>query len=234
MCGNIWLRKDVNCKGHGEAIVPHLVEFQANDRSGLVIQFYDYDRGLVHTYRDPSIEFKCNITIQDAPKQTTVWSVIGVDVDNWWHEYAPGMDCMRNFVPGPCYDPSAQVNVLCTGRQVDDAMCSYLFDVAKARQQNSNAVIFIDETVELSQSVGHLRMILHLVPLSFAKNPGLPKITTWRQRRRRLPQNTRELDNQYGVNAIMLLQPFFAEETSPIKHLRQYGCLRVGEARLNE
>ena len=156
MIEDVWehmAQKRRELQGHGEAIVPHLVEFQANDRSGLVIQFYDYDRGLVHTYRDPSIEFKCNITIQDAPKHTTVWSVIGVDVDNWWHEYAPGMDCMRNFVPGPCYDPSAQVNVLCTGRQVDDAMCSYLFDVAKARQQNSNAVIFIGAGV-LGRSSG--------------------------------------------------------------------------------
>ena len=28
-------------QGLGEAIVPHLVEFQANDASGLVKQFYD-------------------------------------------------------------------------------------------------------------------------------------------------------------------------------------------------
>ena len=68
---------------------------------------------------------------------------MGVDEDNWWNESAPGMDCMRNFVPGPYYDPSSQVNVLCTGRQVDDAMCSCLFDVAKVRQQNSNAVMFV-------------------------------------------------------------------------------------------
>ena len=50
---------------------------------------------------------------------------------------------MKEFAPGPHYDPSAQVNVLCAGKQVDDAMCSYLFDVAKSRQQTSDSVIFI-------------------------------------------------------------------------------------------
>ena len=102
-----------------------------------------YDDGLVHTYRDPSSEFKYRIVIKDAPKQTTVWTVIGVDEDNWRNEYAPGKDCMSEFAPGPYYDPTAQVNVLCTGKQVDDAMCPYLFDVARTRQQNSNSVIFI-------------------------------------------------------------------------------------------
>ena len=102
-----------------------------------------YDDGLVHTYRDPSSEFKYRIVIKDAPKQTTVWTVIGVDEDNWRNEYAPGKDCMSEFAPGPYYDPTAQVNVLCAGKQVDDAMCPYLFDVARTRQQNSNSVIFI-------------------------------------------------------------------------------------------
>eukprot|EP00439_Symbiodinium_sp_Y106_P043009 s6933_g5.t1 len=50
---------------------------------------------------------------------------------------------MKEFAPGPHYDPSAQVNVLCTGNQVDDAMCSYLYDVMTSRQQNANAVIFV-------------------------------------------------------------------------------------------
>ena len=44
--------------------------------------------------------------------------------------------------PGPHYDPSAQVNVFRAGRQVDDAMCSYLFDVVRTRQKSSNSVIF--------------------------------------------------------------------------------------------
>ena len=130
-------------KGHGEPIVPRVVEFQENNGAGLIIQFYDYDGGLVHTYKDPSSDFKLRVTIKDAPKKTTVWTVIGVDADNWWNDYAPGMDCMKEFAPGPHYDPSAQINVLCTGNQVDDAMCSYLYDVMTSRQQNANAVIFV-------------------------------------------------------------------------------------------
>ena len=99
-------------KGHGEPIVPHVVDFQENNGAGLITQFYDYDGGLVHTYKDPSSDFKLRVTIKDAPKKTTVWTVIGVDEDNWWNDYAPGMDCMKELAPGPHYDPSAQVNVL--------------------------------------------------------------------------------------------------------------------------
>ena len=88
-------------QGHGEAIVPHVVDFQENHNGGLIIQFHDYDGGLVHTYKDPSSEFKYRIIIKDAPQKTTVWTVIGVDEDNWWNEYAPGMDCMKEFAPGP-------------------------------------------------------------------------------------------------------------------------------------
>ena len=94
-------------------------------------------------YYKGSSEFKYRIIIKDAPKKTTVWTVIGVDEDNWWNEYAPGMDCMKEFAPGPHYDPSVQVNVLCTGKQVDDAMCSYLVAVTESRQRTSNSVIFI-------------------------------------------------------------------------------------------
>eukprot|EP00439_Symbiodinium_sp_Y106_P026018 s8580_g3.t1 len=43
---------------------------------------------------------KLRVTIKDAPKKTTVWTVIGVDEDNWWNDYAPGMDCMKEFAPG--------------------------------------------------------------------------------------------------------------------------------------
>ena len=78
-------------KGHGEPIVPHVVEFQENNGAGLIIQFYDHDGGLVHTYKDPSNDFKLRVTIKDAPKKTTVWTVIGVDEDNWWNDYAPGI-----------------------------------------------------------------------------------------------------------------------------------------------
>eukprot|EP00439_Symbiodinium_sp_Y106_P055856 s4236_g7.t2 len=116
-------KKRREMQGHGETIVPHVVEFQENHKGGLIIQFHDYDGGLVHTYD------------LQRPTQRVP--------DNWWNVYAPGMDCMKEFAPGPHYDPSAQVNVLCAGKQVDDAMCSYLFDVAKSRQQTSDSVIFI-------------------------------------------------------------------------------------------
>ena len=46
-------------------------------------------------------------------------------------------------VSSSCYDPNMQVNVLCTSKQVDDAMCSYLAEVAKKRQKSSNSGIFI-------------------------------------------------------------------------------------------
>ena len=134
-------KKKREMQGYGGVIVPHLAEFQEN--GGLIIQFHDSDGKIVHTYKDQSNEFKYRIIIKDAPKKTAVWTVIGVDEDNWWNEYAPGMDCMRDFAPGPYYDPSAQVNILCTGKQVDDAMCSYLYDVMTSRQQTSDSVIFI-------------------------------------------------------------------------------------------
>ena len=114
-------KKRREMQGHGETIVPHVVEFQENHKGGLIIQFHDYDGGPT-TYNDPPSEFQYRLTIKDAPKRTTVWTVIGVDEDNWWNVYAPGMDCMKEFAPGPHYDPSAQVNVLCAGKQVDDAI----------------------------------------------------------------------------------------------------------------
>ena len=113
-CVGTYGKEKREMQGYGEAFVPHLVEFQENTNptdSGLIIQIHDSDGELVHTYEDQSSEFKYRIIIKDAPKKTTVWTVIGVDEDNWWNEYAPGMDCMREFAPGPYYDPSAQVNV---------------------------------------------------------------------------------------------------------------------------
>ena len=73
--------------------------------------------------------------------------MIGADEDNWWNDYAPGMDCMREFAPGPYHDPSAQINVLCVGNQADDAICSYLYDVRSSQQQNVNSVIFVGAAV---------------------------------------------------------------------------------------
>ena len=85
--------------------------------------------------------------------------------------------------------------------------------------------------IELGRRIAHARMVLHPMPLPFTKNPGRTKVTTRRQRRRRPPQHPRELDNQNGVNAIMLLQTLLAGKTGPIEHLRQYGRFRVGETR---
>ena len=73
--------------------------------------------------------------------------------------------------------------------------------------------------------------ILHLMPHTFAKNPGRTQVASRRQRRRWLPQHARELDNQDGVNAVVLLQSFLTRQARTIQHLRQYGSLCVGKAR---
>ena len=49
--------------------------------------------------KHPQDEFEFKIIIKDAPGEVTVWSLIGVDDDNWWNEFAPGMDCMKEFAP---------------------------------------------------------------------------------------------------------------------------------------
>ena len=47
---------------------------------------------------------------------------------------------MREFDAGP----NKQLNILCTGRQVDDAMCDYLPDVFRYRQKDSeNSAVFV-------------------------------------------------------------------------------------------
>ena len=85
--------------------------------------------------------------------------------------------------------------------------------------------------IKLDRRLGNSSAILNLMPHAFTKNPGRPKVTTRRQRRRRIPQHARKLDNQNGVNAVVLLQSFFARKTRTIKHLRQYGSLSVGKTR---
>ena len=51
---------------------------------------------------------------------------------------------MTEFDPDPYYVPNRQMNILCTGRQVDDAMCDYLADVFRSRQKDSeNSAVFV-------------------------------------------------------------------------------------------
>ena len=51
---------------------------------------------------------------------------------------------MTEFDPEPCYVPNRQMNILCTGRQVDDAMCDYLADVFRNKQKDSeNSAVFV-------------------------------------------------------------------------------------------
>ncbi|OLP93893.1 hypothetical protein AK812_SmicGene24167 [Symbiodinium microadriaticum] len=109
-----------------KAIVPHVVEFK--DYNGaLLIEFYDGDQNLVHVH-----------------KEVSIWMLTGVDHDNWWNEYAPGMDGMKHHDLDQHYDPRKQLNILCAGRQPDDAMCGYLCDVLQQRMIGSkNSAVFV-------------------------------------------------------------------------------------------
>ena len=130
-------------EGYGKAIVPYVTEFQ-DCRDGLIIEFYDGAKELVHTYRDEVNKMKMRIKIFDTPKEVAVSSLIGVDEDNWWQRFAPGLDDMTDFDPGDYYVPQKQMSILCTGRQVDDAMCDYLADVFRNRQKDSeNSAVFV-------------------------------------------------------------------------------------------
>ena len=96
MCGNILAEKRREMQGHGEAIVPHVVEFQENHNGGLIIQFYDYDRRtcsyrMSYLYGTHQVDDSMyRIIIKDAPKKTTVWTVIGVDEDELMKRVCPG------------------------------------------------------------------------------------------------------------------------------------------------
>ena len=130
-------------QGYGKAIVPHVVEFQ-DCKDGLVIEFYDSVKDLVHVYKDEGNNMQLKILIIDTPRDVAIWSLIGVDDDNWWYQYAPGLDCMREIAPGPAYAPNKQLNILCTGRQIDDAMCDCLADVFRNSQKDSeNSAVFV-------------------------------------------------------------------------------------------
>ena len=130
-------------EGYGKAIVPHVTEFQ-DCRDGLIIEFYDGAKELVHTYKDEGNRMKVRIKIFDTPKEVAIWSLIGVDEDNWWQRFAPGLDGMTEFDPGDYYVPQRQMNILCTGRLDDDAMYDYLADAFHNRQKDSkNSAVFV-------------------------------------------------------------------------------------------
>ena len=57
------------------------------------------------------------------------------------------MDCMKEFAPGPHYDPSAQVNVLCTGKQVDDAKIA-----RKASQWKTHMIVEVPPEAAVHQT----------------------------------------------------------------------------------
>ena len=130
-------------EGYGHAIVPHVTEFQdCND--GLVIEFYDGTKELVHTYKDEGNKLRVRIKILDTPRAVAIWTLVGVDEDNWWQQYAPGLGDAMDFAPEQHYVPQTRMNILCTGRQVDDAMCDYLADVFRNKQKESeNAAVFV-------------------------------------------------------------------------------------------
>ena len=52
---------------------------------------------------------------------------------------------MADFDPGDYYVPQKQMNILCTGRQVDDAMCDYLADVFHNRRKDSENTSWLDK-----------------------------------------------------------------------------------------
>ena len=41
---------------------------------------------------------RLKVKIGDAPREVAVWSLIGVDDENRWNEFAPGMDCAKDFL----------------------------------------------------------------------------------------------------------------------------------------
>ena len=128
---------------YNKAIVPHVVEFKHHN-GGLLIEFYDSDEKLLHVHKDERSDIKVKIKIVDAPKEVSIWMLIGVDHDNWWNEYAPGIHGMKHHDLDQHYDPQKQLNVLCAGRQPDDAMCGYLYDVLQQRLMGSkNSAVFV-------------------------------------------------------------------------------------------
>ena len=56
-----------------QAIVPHVTEFQ-DCKDGLIIEFYDIVKKLVHTYKDARNKLGVRIKIFDTPKEVAIWT----------------------------------------------------------------------------------------------------------------------------------------------------------------
>ncbi|CAE7705382.1 unnamed protein product [Symbiodinium sp. KB8] len=129
--------------GYGQAIVPHVTEFQ-DCKDGLIIEFYNDTKELVHAYKDEGNKLRIRIKIFDTPKEVAIWTLAGVSEDNWWQQYAPGLGDAVARDPDQHYVPQTRMNILCTGRRADDAMCEYLADVYHNKQKkNPNSAVFV-------------------------------------------------------------------------------------------
>ena len=136
-------RKMRELEGYGSAIVPHITEFQ-DCKDGLIIEFYNDAKKLVHRYKDEGNKMGVRIKIFDTPKEVAIWTLVGVNEDNWWQQYAPGLGDALEPEPDQHYVPEARMNILCTGRQADDAMCEYLADVFHNKQKGfHNSAVFV-------------------------------------------------------------------------------------------
>ena len=130
-------------EGYGQAIVTQVTEFQ-DCKDGLVIEFYSDAKKLVHTYKDEGNKLGVRIEIFDTPKEVAIWTLVGVSEDNWWQQYAPGLGDALAHAPDQHYVPQARMNILCTGRQADDAMCEYLAGVFHNKQKGSHpSAVFV-------------------------------------------------------------------------------------------
>ena len=136
-------RKMRELEGYGQAIVTQVTEFQ-DCKDGLVIEFYSDAKKLVHTYKDEGNKLGVRIEIFDTPKEVAIWTLVGVSEDNWWQQYAPGLGDALAHAPDQHYVPQARMNILCTGRQADDAMCEYLAGVFHNKQKGSHpSAVFV-------------------------------------------------------------------------------------------
>ena len=130
-------------EGYGQAIVPHVTEFQ-DCKDGLIIEFYNDVKELVHTYKDEGNKLGVRIKIFDTPKEVAIWALVGLSEDNWWQQYAPGLGDATAHAPDQHYVPQSRMSILCTGRLADDAMCEYLADVFHNKQKKShNSAVFV-------------------------------------------------------------------------------------------
>ena len=97
---------------------------------------------------------------------------------------------------------------------VGQSSLDYVLDYRRCHERSANRMELKHGTLHIAVKLGRRvrknSMVLHLMPHTFTKNPSRTKITSRRQRRRRIPQHARELDNQDGVHTVVLLQSFLA------------------------